>query len=79
MTIYVIYGGMDCDCVKYEDSTTCASQSDFEEWENELYEYAEGTVWARQVSKAEYDKFSPSSRDLALEAYEDGHPHIVYV
>lgn len=76
--IYVIYGGMDCDCVSYERSTTCANQADFEEWEDCMYEDAEGPVWARQVSKSEYDKHQPQSRDLALEAHEDGHPHVVY-
>jgi hypothetical protein len=41
-----------------------------------IYEGAEGpgSIW---LSMPE-DKVAPEFRDLALEAFEDGHPHIVY-
>lgn len=79
-TTYVIYGGMDCDCVKYVDRTTFKSRAEFLDWKQHYQDHeAEGPFWAHQVSKAEFDDLYPESRDLALEAYEDGHPHIVYV
>lgn len=79
----VIYleSGMDCDCVKYSgkkhliDATPQAL--------DELYDYI--NKWADgpfdlsgpyQPSVTENWKYE--SRDLALEAFEDGHPHVVY-
>ena len=43
-----------------------------------LYEYAEGPVWFWLVPKGELPDARFGSRDLALEAFENGHPHICY-
>ena len=39
--------------------------------------WAEGPVWQRMLYIDELDDVKPGSRDLALEAFEDGHPHVV--
>jgi len=81
MTIYVIYGGMDCDCVHYANRTTFESVSEYLAWDEIERLEAEGPFYSYEVSKSDWDlqNYLPLSRDLALEAFEEGHPHIVYV
>lgn len=78
-TIYVVYGGMDCDCVQFSEKRTFSTLLEYKVWEDRLYEEAEGPMWHHRCSKKAYDSFEKSqSRDLALEAYENGHPWVVY-
>ena len=77
-TIYVVYGGMDCDCVSFTDKTSFSTLLAYKVWEDRLYEEAEGPVWHHRCSKKAYDEFETESRDLALEAHENGHPWVVY-
>ena len=77
-TIYVVYGGMDCDCVRFTDKTSFSTLLAYKVWEDRLYEEAEGPMWHHRCSKKAYDEFETESRDLALEAHENGHPWVVY-
>lgn len=68
---------MDCDCAKWTSGGVMAAVPiAVEKAVQDLYDNAEGTCsWWLDTPKnvAEY-----ASRDLALEAFEDGHPHVVY-
>lgn len=77
--VNVIVSGMDCDCTKYAHKRTAPSDLDaYIRWEEDQYEWADGPMSIRIVSDEEAATFEGYSRDLALEAYEDGHPHVVY-
>ena len=77
--IKIIESGMDCDCVQYSGrvyrcpATVVAANQIIER----IYAEAEGPVSWRIASPDE--KIVYSSRDLAAEAHEDGHPHVVYM
>jgi len=73
----VVESGMDCDCLKYVHSYLLAAVPfAVERWIDESYEAAEGPLC---VGVEHPDKLPENeSRDLALEAFEDGHPHVVY-
>lgn len=78
--IYVYVWQMDCDCASW-DSMYCmpATYEAFDKFCDGIYENAEGRVSIHISTQEEYRKFRPSSRDHALEAFEDGHPHSVHV
>jgi hypothetical protein len=68
---------MDCDCSQWSTLEAIPAQRVYLERElQRIYENAEGPVsWGlcEPPARPEYH-----SRDLALEAFEDGHPHVVY-
>lgn len=75
--IRVEESGRDCDCVEYSghmhecDATVRA----FEKLSDDIYQWADGPFrltivpWDAQIER--------TSRDLVLEAHEDGHPHSI--
>jgi len=75
MMIKVVESGMDCDCVKYSGRVhTCeATVKAFEELHDRIAEWADGPFSLSIVPWSQ--KITYTSRDLALEAYENGHPH----
>ncbi len=70
---------MDCDCSKWTQSDVIDAVPllavEREVWR--IYENAEGPIFGLWFSKPE-DAAEYESRDLALEAFENGHAHIVY-
>ena len=74
----VVESGMDCDCVSYcygrvhADMTVTA----FLKRRDDIYAWADGPCYVSIC--APHDLPDNYSRDLALEAYEEGHPHVVY-
>lgn len=76
--IGVVESGMDCDCVQYCHGRIHSGLTaiQFQRLRDETYEWADGPCC---VSLCEPDQMPESySRDLAFEAFEDGHPHVVY-
>ena len=75
-TVLVSESGMDCDCVSYSGRmhTIEASRAAYYELLDSLGEWADGPFTLQIVSEPE----SYQCRDLAMEAYEDGHPQVVY-
>ena len=76
--IGVVESGMDCDCSQYTHCTTIENPTavKLEKDAEHRYEWADGPMG---VSYCRPDELpGNSSRDLALEAFEDGHPHVVY-
>ena len=76
--VSISYDQMDCDCVRWTDGYVVPAVPRLVERLIEcVYEEAEGSVYAVWIDKpsacAQY-----YARDLALEAFENGHPHVVY-
>lgn len=74
-----VTSGMDCDCSKYRrvyhvPTPTVMAWVQYCEGE---YHYADGpmSIW---IARPSLEPEGSESRDLALEAFEDGHAHIVY-
>lgn len=74
--VSVNFSAMDCDCATYgSGSVEWAIPTSIEKHFNDLYAGAEGpmSIWVDYPSRIHTQR----SRDLVLEAYEDGHPHSV--
>jgi hypothetical protein len=78
--ICVVEGGMDCDCSAYEGHVHTFSSNLTEFWEGieRMYYNAEGPIHWHIIRPSDADSVDRSSRDLALEAFENGHAHVVY-
>jgi hypothetical protein len=77
--IAVVENGMDCDCVRYTGWVTIlpATTMAVEAWarrEQSNAEWPWGFYLERPSEAAEIKR---QSRDLALEAFEDGRPHLI--
>jgi hypothetical protein len=70
--------GMDCDCVSYsyERNIPAPTVMAFVRERDSMYEWADGPC-NLGIGKPVEEPYS-HSRDLAMEAYENGHPHVVY-
>ena len=72
-------GGRDCDMCE-STSRPYKMRASLMEWQrhiNNLYEWAEGAVWFWLVHEDKLSDCEHGFRDLAFEAHEDGHDHIV--
>lgn len=73
--------GRDCDCVQYQTSwivhapTGAVQFQQLEDLHRDWLDGPESTYW----SKPSETVCLRVTRDLALEAFEDGHPHVIYV
>ena len=78
--IYVEESGMDCDCVKYWGHVhECkATLMDYYRLSEEINKWADGPFSLHIMSERDRKEVKSGSKDLILEAYEDGHPHVVY-
>lgn len=78
--VALVNGGMDCDCSRWENSVSMvpATVRAVDEWIESFYEHAEGPQWHYVERPSVARTLRASSRDLALEAFEDGHQHVVY-
>jgi hypothetical protein len=76
--VCLVESGMDCDCVSYCHSRNVSGLTvmGFVKRRDDMYEWADGPC--NLSICAPEDAPESFSRDLALEAYEDGHPHVVY-
>ena len=76
--VAIIESGMDCDGVKYwgRACVVPASVMAVLLWEKRTEEWADGPFyWHIERPSAEVES---GSRDLGMEAFEDGHPHVIY-
>lgn len=78
--IGVIVSGMDCDCVKYSRGRVVevTSVADLDDWIKDQLEWADGPMDFAICGPDDADHYKGYSRDLALEAFEDGHPHSIH-
>ena len=78
--VAVVWSGRDCDCVRYDNvvyTIPCDWRSIMDHVQ-ETYSWADGPCSYYLERPSVADKLRYSSRDLALEAFEDGHPHYIY-
>lgn len=70
---------MDCDCASWDYLKVVPANSlvAIEAFMNDVYDNAEGPVRISYCSPDACKDFKSESRDHALEAFEDGHPHYV--
>jgi len=77
--IAMVNSGMDCDCSRWENAYSIipATVEAVDAWVDHFYSNAEGpqSCHVERVSVAK--RLQRSSRDLALEAFEDGHPYSI--
>lgn len=72
-----VESGRDCDCVEYSGKihVVDATYEAFQELEREISEWADGPFVLEIARVSETRDVRYESRDLVLEAYEEGHPH----
>lgn len=77
--MWVTESGMDCDSVQYSGHMhKCeATVAAFDKLYDEINEWADGPFGLYPITEEEKEEIRPTSRDLAMEAHEDGHPHVV--
>lgn len=73
--VAIVHGGMDCDCCCYEGNVSLvkATVKAVDAAVESLYVYAEGPIHWEIKSPSAASTVKSSSRDLALEAFENGH------
>ena len=78
--ILVIVGGCDCDGSQYYGRCYVmdANYTTVSNFENDQSHWADGSIYFDYDKPSNEGEYSYSSRDLALEAYENGHNHIIY-
>ena len=78
--IAIFESGMDCDCSQYERTyhKKAMSVMEYIKYQNETFEWADGVVSVGYGKPSEHPVES-HSKDLAAEAFENGHAHVVYV
>ena len=75
----VLMWGRDCDmCESTSARLIPANVRAFLDMRRDMIENAEGPCSLEVISWRDYEKFEPSFRDRALEAFEDGHPGVIY-
>ena len=78
--IAVVWSGRDCDGVRYSGNVYLveATVADVDEHINHTYAWADGpcSFYLERPSVAR--GIEATSRDLTLEAFEDGHQHVIY-
>ena len=77
--VAVIESGMDCDCVQYSGHRHLidANVKAYDALRRSIAESADGRIYL-DIARPSED-VEQSSRDLALEAFEDGHPYSIHV
>jgi hypothetical protein len=78
--VAVVYNERDCDMVQSNGNVKIlpASAVAFIRWLDKKLEWAEGPVNWELYNPSETVGIEQTTRDLAMEAYENGHPHVVY-
>jgi hypothetical protein len=77
--MWVSESGMDCDGVQYSGSMH-ECQADLRSYEQLGYDinsWADGPFSIYPITEEQRKEVVYQSRDLAMEAYEDGHPHVL--
>ena len=77
--IAMVNSGMDCDCSRWENAHSIipATVEAVDKWVDDFYANAEGPQSYHLERPSVAKQLQHSSRDLALEAFEDGHPYSI--
>ena len=78
--VAIVHGSRDCDGVRVDGCVTIirAHPLALEKWEALQDKWADGPWWASLARPSDVATLRPTSRDLTLEAFENGHPHVIY-
>jgi hypothetical protein len=79
--VLLIESGRDCDGVEY-GGRTCLMDANFvsvNAYIEKAEDWADGAIYFEFDRPSNAENYSRSSRDLTLEAYENGHPHVIYI
>lgn len=78
--ILVVESGMDCDCSQYDGRkrTIDATLQAYNQLNWNIADWADGPYSLSIERPSAGNAIEHTSRDLALEAFEDGHPHVIY-
>jgi len=79
-SVLIVWGQRDCDGSQSDGNTELVDAGYYsaQKFIDNLYEGADGAVWYEYAKPSADDDIAVESRDLALEAYENGHNHIIY-
>ena len=77
--VAIVYGGIDCDGSRWDNcvSLVPATITAVEQWAERYHAQAEGPQWQRLERPSVVADLVEDNRDLALEAFEDGHAHLL--
>ncbi len=77
--VAIVHGGRDCDGVESHGLVHIlpATVVHADRFLNEIHEWAEGPTWWNLEKPSIAEGVESSSRDLTLEAFENGHPHVL--
>lgn len=79
--VVIASSGMDCDGVRYSGSLSrplpAVPMLVIREIDRN-YEWADGPISCSVISPSEAKAVRYESRDLGMEAFENGHPHVIY-
>lgn len=78
--VCAIESGRDCDGVEYSGKihTIDATIAAWRELDDGIGQWADGPYHLSVASPSEAKTIEYASRDLVMEAHEDGHPHVIY-
>jgi len=78
--VYFVESGRDCDGVQYDGYVRSCEPTlaSYNEMVDELNNWADGPFFLDLVSHEVAQDVCYSSCDLSMEAFEDGHSHILY-
>ncbi len=78
--VAVVWSGMDCDCMSYTGDITLLEpdRKVIDEHIERTYHWADGPCWYHLTTETNTQGIKRTSRDLALEAFEDGHPWSIH-
>ena len=79
--VAIVHGFIDCDGGMRDNivDTVPATVTAVEHFKDEQAKWAEGPIWMNLEKPSDATELESSSRDLAAEAHENGHPHVLYV
>jgi len=77
--VAIVYGGIDCDGGRWDNrvSLVPATITAVEQWAERYHAQAEGPQWQRLGRPSVAADLVEDDRDLALEAFEDWHAHLL--
>ena len=80
--IYAFSFSRDCDMCESTSYHKFESQKEYDDYEENLYEWAEGSTYINEISEEEYLAHcnqQSRTRDRIMEAYENGNGRTGYV
>ena len=78
--VLIVYGGRDCDGSQSDGLTKLVDAGYYsaQKFIDNLYEGADGVIWYEYAKPSADDTIAVESRDLTLEAFENGHNSTIY-